>query len=197
MVIACRKVKFFVPDKLDSRLPEYSESGRNIGGAIINDTAWRTKPINSGARKYNPLQIYSTLSGDSTVFSFNGNYIEGTRQHISLSLFVVIKGLKIEKEDSLIKLENKTFLLDGVNSYSAMGIFGIDSLIGKGKLVFNTVKKISNVVYGDGSPSNPKRYPYVISGTFEFTINGSKVYRVQNGRFDMVVRDGYELRMNQ
>lgn len=193
MGIACRKVKFFVPDQLDPRLPEYSESGRNIGGAIINDTAWRTKPINY----IKPLGIYSSISGDSTVFSFNGSYIEGTRQRISLSLFVVIKGLKIEKEDSLMKLKNKTFLLDGINSYSAMGFFDIDSLIGNGKLVINTVKKISNVVYGDGSPSNPRRYPYNISGTFEFTIKGSKEYKIQNGRFDMVVRDGYELRMTQ
>src|SRR5947208_12225322 len=124
-VIGCGK-SIFVPDPNNNLLPEYSESGRNIAGALINDTAWRCVMHSCFGCDFWRFFITSSLSGDSTVFTFHGYYTPNSIQFIDTSfmrpfdIYFVVKGLKIESQDSLFKLNKKTLILDGVNSYSSI-----------------------------------------------------------------------------
>jgi hypothetical protein len=38
---ACKQENF-KPDRRDSRLPKYTERGNQVGGALINNVAWKT-----------------------------------------------------------------------------------------------------------------------------------------------------------
>jgi len=80
-------------------------------------------------------------------------------------------------------------LLDGTNSYSGLSEFyQPPGNKGYGRFTINKVRKIGNVVFGDGSPNNPKIYPFIISGRFDFDIHDTRSYVVKDGRFDMEVR---------
>jgi len=137
------------------------------------------------------------VSGDSTTIIFNGkhsynliNFVD-TLPSIPLNFFVVIKGLKIENQDSLFKLNGKTFNLDGNNNYVALtysydNFSFIKSGQSFGNIIFNKVQKNSSVTFGDGSTNNPIINPFIISGDFNFTINGINSYNIKDGRFDMV-----------
>ncbi len=74
LLIGCSKTSTFVADNDNNQLPEYSESGRNIAGALFNDTTWRSNVyINSINGVYlSGFWINSNLPGDSTIILFNG-----------------------------------------------------------------------------------------------------------------------------
>ncbi|HUZ58377.1 MAG TPA: hypothetical protein VMU83_06310 [Hanamia sp.] len=199
--ISCTKNSIFVADNANSQLPEYSESGRNIAGALFNDTTWRSNVyIDRLSGTYmSGFWIISSLSGDSTTIIFNGKHsynsinFVGTLPAIPVNFFVVIKGLKIENQDSLFKLNGKTFNLDGNNNYVALTYSYNDFSFLKnresfGSIIFNKVQKNSSFTIGDGSPNNPIINPFIVSGHFNFTINGTSNYNINDGRFDMVAQ---------
>jgi len=112
LVVSCSKTSTFVPDRGNSQLPEYSESGRNIGGALFNDTTWRSDVYISSLNGVymKGFWIDSNLSGDSTIIIFNGKYsyhsipFIDTLRPTSLDFIMVLRGLKIEDQDSLLNL---------------------------------------------------------------------------------------------
>ncbi|OIQ92873.1 hypothetical protein GALL_251680 [mine drainage metagenome] len=191
---ACKK-SVFVADPNNNLLPEYSESGRNIAGALLNDTAWRCEMYPCFACVPWRFYISSSLSGDSTTFMFNGLYTSNSIKFIDTSFYniptafnFVIKGLKIENQDSLLKLNNRSFQLDISNSYCSISKFypfNLDNK-GPGTLIINKVQK-GNWEFGDGSPNNPKIYRFVVSGHFAFKTTADRLYDVRDGRFDMEV----------
>lgn len=193
LLSGCNKSKF-VPDPTDDLLPVYSESGRNIAGALINDTAWRCELNSCFACEIWRFYINSYLTGDSTTFNFNGlytsnsvNFIDKSIYNVPINLYVIIKGLKIENQDSLLKLNNRTFLLDSANSYSSISrLYQSPTNKGFGSFTVNKVRKESFSI-GDGTPNNPKNYTFIVSGHFNFTIHGDRDYIIKNGRFDMEV----------
>jgi hypothetical protein len=139
--------------------------------------------------------INSSLSGDSTIFRFEGLYTSNSIQfidtsafNIPLSFYFVVKGLKIDNQDSLLKLNNKTFQLVNNNGYCGISIFYPYNITNKGAgtLTVNKVQK-GDWEFGDGSPGNPKIFRFVISGLFSFKTTLTRTYNVQNGRFDMEV----------
>jgi hypothetical protein len=201
LFISCTKSSTFIADKNISLLPEYSESGRNIAGALFNDTAWRSDVYISGqsGTYMDGFWIISSLSGDSTTIIFNGKYTYNsikfidTLPSIPVNLFVVIKGLKIENQDSLFKLNNTTFNFDNIRSYVTLTYSYNTFSFQKygdcfGNITFNKVQKSTLLTFGDGSPNNPIINPFIISGHFNFTINGTSNYEVKDGRFDMVTQ---------
>lgn len=110
-----------------------------------------------------------------------------------VNFFVVIKGLKIENQDSLLELNNTTFNFDNICSsvtlnYSANTFSFQRYAECSGNIIFSKVQKITSFTIGDGSPNNPIINPFIISGHFNFTINGTNNYKVEDGSFDMVVQ---------
>jgi hypothetical protein len=199
ILVSCSKPSTFVADNSNSQLPEYSESGRNMAGALFNDTTWRSNVyVSSLSGTYTKgFWIISSLSGDSTTIIFNGkhsynsvNFIDSLPS-VPVNFFFVIKGLKIENQDSLSKLNGKTFVLDGDNQYSTL-TYSYDNFNFRkegesfGKIVFNKVQKVTWFTIGDGSLNNPIINPFIISGHFSFSISGTSNYNISDGRFDMV-----------
>ena len=201
LLISCTKYSTFVADKNNSLLPEYSESGRNIAGALFNDTVWRSDVYINGINgTYTQgFWIISSLSGDSTIIIFNGEYTYNsikfvdTLPSIPVNLFVVINGLKIENQDSLFKLNNTLFNFDNISRYVTL-TYSYNTFSFKkygecfGSIIFNTVQKNTHLTLGDGSPNNPIVNPFIVSGHFNFTINGTNNYEVKDGRFDMLTQ---------
>ncbi|MBN8835628.1 MAG: hypothetical protein J0I09_00060 [Sphingobacteriia bacterium] len=194
LLTSCRK-STFVADQTNNLLPEYSESGRNIAGALINDTAWRCEMHPCFTCYIWRFFIGSSLSGDSTTFRFEGAYSSKTIQfvdtannNIGAAFKFVIKGLKIENQDSLLKLNNRTFQLDSINNYASISKFFPNDYGHKGKGTF-TVTRVQkgNQEYGAGTPSNPAIYKFIISGRFNFQTYDDRLYDVKDGRFDMEV----------
>lgn len=201
MIFSCTKQSTFVADPQNNQLPQYSESGKNIGGVLFNDTTWRSN-VNISGLSGNYLSgfwIISSLSGDSTIIIFNGKHsynsisIVDTLPSIPLNFFVVIKGLKIENQDSLLKLNNKTFNIDGNKNYIAFTYSYNNFSFQKnseslGSIIFNKVQKISSITIGNGTTNNPIITPFIVSGHFNFTISGANKYNIRDGRFDMVTQ---------
>lgn len=196
LLTACSKSKT-EPDGQDSLLPEYSEEGRNVAGALVNDTAWRAQMLFcTGCGNTAPFDIITSTSGDSTVFLFAGeytpnsvNYVDTSADNLSMDFRFMVKGLKMEKQEDLLKLNNQTFLLNGVDSYvSLAGANHIPRGKGTGTFIVKNVSLDNSFVAGDGSPGNPIRYRYIVSGYFNFTVTvNNKVYSIQEGRYDMAV----------
>ncbi len=201
LLIGCSKSSIFVSDKDNNLLPEYSESGRNIAGALLNDTAWRSDVyISSLSGTYlSGFWIISNLPGDSTTIIFNGKHSYNsvlfidTLSSIPVNFFIVIKGLKIESQDSLLKLNGRTFNLDGINNYVTL-TYSYDNFRfqkagnSSGSITFNKVQKDESITFGNGTPDNPRIYRFILSGHFDFTINRLNNYNIKEGRFDMVTQ---------
>ena len=199
--LSCTKSSTFVADSNNSLLPEYSESGRNIAGALFNDTPWISDVYISGlsGTYTHGFWIFSSLSGDSTTIIFNGKYTYNSIKYVDtlpsipVNFFIVIKGLKIENQDSLFKLNNATFNFDNVSNYVTLTYsyntfsFQKDGIC-LGNITINKVQKNTSLTIGDGSPNNPIINPFIVSGHFNFTINGINNCEVKDGRFDMVTQ---------
>jgi hypothetical protein len=194
VVAGCGK-SIFVPDPTNNLLPEYSESGRNIAGALVNDSAWRCVMHSCIGCIFWKFFISSSLSGDSTVFSFHGYYTPNSIQFIDsaynlpFDIYFVVKGLKIENQDSLFKLNNKTFQLDGNNSYSSISKeYGVSPTLDKGPGTFtiNRVQEDKHVVFA-GTGNAPNAYRFIVSGHFNCQVTADRPYAINDGRFDMEV----------
>lgn len=201
IMIGCAKTSKYLPESANNQLPEYSESGRNVGGALFNDTTWRCNVyISSLSGTYlSGFWIMSNLSGDSTTIIFNGTHscksipFIDTLASIPINIFFVIKGLKIQNQDSLLNITGKTFYLDGINNYGAF-TYSNDNFSFKklgrstGYITFDKVQKDNSIVFGNGTQDNPFIYRFIVSGHFNFTVNGLSEYRIEKGRFDMVTK---------
>jgi hypothetical protein len=183
---SCRKVSIKSdPDNPD--LPAYSEQGLNVGGILINNNAWLTvKPGLFTTTR--PLQLLSYPSGDSIVVLLNGNFKDTGLQNQNLrTIFAVIKNLTIITDDDLLQLNDKTFILDGNTNYGGFSeAYGYNKQ-GKavGKMTFGKVSVISNVTYGDGSPNNPIKHPYIVAGQLNMNLSTTSNYALTKGRFDV------------
>jgi hypothetical protein len=184
---SCRK-EVYKQDADFPDLPAYSEKGLGVGGCFINDTAW-LMPRHFLSRIHN-LYIISYPAADSVVLFFNGQYKEDSLQYKPPStLFVVLKNIHINSDTGLLALRNRTFELDGAVNYGGFArAFDIERPRNvTGSIRFGNVQQQLNVVYGDGSPDNPKRNPYILAGRFEVDIEADRKYTFTHGRFDMTV----------
>ena len=161
----------------------------------MNDTAWRCEMHPCFTCIVWRFYINSSLTGDSTLFMFEGAYTSNSiiyndtsSKNVDANFSFVIKGLKLETQDSLLKLNNKTFYLDGINNYSSISTLQQYPLYNKGigTLIINKVQK-GNWEFGDGSINNPKICKFIVSGYFNFNTTADRLYIVKDGRFDMEV----------
>ena len=183
---SCRKVSI-KSDKDNPDLPAYSEQGLNVGGILINDQAWLTVKLGLFTTS-RPLQLLSYPNGDSIVVLLNGNFKDTALQNQNLrTIFVVIKNLKIITDDDLLQLNERTFILDGNTNYGGFSeSYGYNKK-GKavGKITFGKVSIISNVTYGNGSPNNPIKHPYIVAGQLNMDFSTTSNYSLTKGRFDV------------
>ena len=191
ILTSCRK-KSIKPDPEYPDLPVYSEQGLNVGGILINDKPWLTlQPALFSTLR--PFQLFSYPNGDSIVVLFNGKYKDSSIQYQEpRTIFVVIKNLRITTDNDLIKLNGKSYSLDGNINYGGFSAgYGYDK-VGKavGSLTFGKVSEISNVSYGDGSANNPVRHPYIVAGHFEMNLFTTSNYALKMGRFDFNIISG-------
>ncbi len=175
------------PDVENPDLPAYSEQGLNVGGILVNNKSWLTlKPgLFSTAR---PLQFFSYPNGDSIVILLNGIYKDSSLHNLNpKTIFVVIKKIKIVTDNDLVQLNGKNYNLDGTVNYGGFSDYYGHNKLGRasGNISFGKVSEIVNVTFGDGSPNNPIRHPYIVAGRLEMNLSSTSNYSLTKGRFDV------------
>lgn len=186
--LSCRKV--VVSDPIYPDLPAYSESGLNVGGVMINDSAWKFQQPNLMSL-FNPMQIVSYLNGDSLVVIMNGNSNYPQSLYFS-QIYFVLKNIHIANDSDLVKLNGTTFNIDGQNNYAGLSMSYQNNFVNNGKSSGSISFKKAylnkhGVIIGDGSPNNPVLLPYVIAGIFNLSLTQDRKYNLNAGRFDRTV----------
>ena len=105
------------------------------------------------------------------------------------TLFIVIKNISIATDNDLLQLNGRRYDLDGRVNYGGFSDpYGYNKTgNGAGNLTFGKVSEISNITYGDGSPNNPIRHPYIVSGRLEMNLTTTINYIMTKGRFDVTI----------
>lgn len=184
---SCRD-EVFEPDPDDPRLPRYTEKGNEIGGALINDTAWKTnfERYFTGAAEVFFIKNYA--DGDSVVVEMTGRMYEGLDSGALINLHFVLRDLEILKVRDVTTLRGQRFMLDGSSNYGVIEDYderfnpGVQFYSGGvGEFYIKHVKELTNVTITGPDPY----HPCIISGTFHFSTPHSTVpMHVASGRFD-------------
>lgn len=185
---SCKKDKVKL-DSQDPRLPAYTEQGLRTSGILINDTIWSGTQLGVASQR-SLVEIFSYPDADSVLLLFNGGYpnalefLSPTRE-----LFIVLRGLQIRTDEDLKTLNGRRFNLDGQIQYGGFSLLVGSTKAGRGAgfIQFGKVDRMPNLQYGDGSPGNPIRYAYIVSGRFEFSFTTTRLFELTNGRFDATV----------
>jgi hypothetical protein len=195
IVAACRK-EGFVPDPDDARLPKYTESGNMVGGALVNDVAWKTRWESKTQGEYKAFYFTNYPAGDSVTLDLQGIFIEGPNRDREFDFLLVFKGIQIRNVDDLKAFEGRTFALNGQNNYVVIndytdGEFDVTPTYtgGIGTFSINAVKENSRITYYRGIGDNREPYhPVVIAGTFNFEFPSASL-KVESGRYDFFISD--------
>lgn len=190
--ISASCVSTFRNDAVDPRLPEYSQSGRNVAGALIDGHSWRARRgldfffiFPTGVSRAGNIHFYH--DPDSThnllVFEYGEMNIDGLIKNVSVGFF--LGDFLALEPDHLHSLRDRTISLDGHTNWGQLflerrgGINGTgpDSLHrGIGNLHIRHVRDFRD------SDS------LIVSGTFGFDVAiDGKDHTVYSGRFDYVV----------
>jgi hypothetical protein len=105
ILYSCIEEKF-IPDTSDQRLPKYTENGNQVGGALINNVAWKTDfwtTIDMGWNRSFYFTKYST--GDSVTLTLDGSFTEGVNKERTISFIVVLKNVSLEKLEDIKSLD--------------------------------------------------------------------------------------------
>ncbi|MBK0381959.1 hypothetical protein I5M32_03220 [Pedobacter sp. SD-b] len=191
-LVSCKKASVR-PDTENPELPAYSEQGLNAGGMLINNKSWISSRIGlfSTAR---PLQLFSYPNGDSIVVLLNGGYKDSRLQYQQpRTIFIVLKNIRIATDNDLLKLNGKSYNLDGNINYGGFSdSYGYKKTGNSvGNITFGKVSEINNITYGDGSPNNPILHPYIVSGRLEMNLTTTTNYVLTKGRFDVNILRSY------
>lgn len=187
----------FVPDPSDPRLPKYTESGNQVGGALINDVAWKTdfSPSSIGTGGNRSFYFTNYSSGDSVTLTLDGLFTEGINRGSPISFIVVLKNMSIQKLEDITHFDGQTFILDGKANYVIIedSFWAIQDSVGyyyggTGKVILKNVKTIKNTTF---RRQNGEKYnPLIVAGTFEFNVDEISTV-VTLGRFDFYINDDY------
>jgi hypothetical protein len=191
----CLLEEKFVPDPSDPRLPKYTESGNQVGGALINDVAWKTDFSTSGMGGNRSFYFTNYSSGDSVTLTLDGMFTEGINRESPISFIVVLKNMSLQKLEDIKLFNGQTFILDGKVNYVIIedGFSTIQDSIyyyygGTGKVILKNVKTIKNTSF---RRQNGEKYnPLIVAGTFEFNVDEIST-AVTLGRFDFYINDDY------
>jgi hypothetical protein len=188
ILVSCKKPSI-KSDPQNPDLPSYSEQGLNVGGILINDSAWLTlKPGLFSTSK--PVYLVSYPNGDSIVILLNGNFKDSGLQNQNVrTIYIVIKEINIISDSDLLKLNDKTFILDGNTNYGGFSNYDGSAKVGKstGNISFGRVSVMTSITYGDGSANNPVLHPYIFAGKLNMNFSTTRIFSLTNGRFDMTL----------
>lgn len=171
----------FNPDNEDSRLPEYTEKGYDIAGALLNGDAWRSE-----RKPFSEIMQLDISKKDTFVFEMYGKLIDGEGQGDFVDFYIYQTELNIGTYTDLKSIEGKTIVLDGKDNYAELKytpkngdpIFYLD---GTGTITFRTIWEKDNITFISSEENLFNSHPTYISGTFE--LNFTK-FEVEKGRFD-------------
>ena len=191
---SCRQ-EIFVPDNTDPRLPAYTEKGNQVGGALVNNIAWKTNFFTTIDMGWNRSFYFTNYTNsDSITLDLDGSFTEGQYKDIFLDFTFVLRNISLNKFEDIEMLNGQTFTLDGIENYVIIRDFeGIlkDNVHfyygGKGQLEFKTVKKV-NYTWPRGN--GERYYPLIVAGTFAFKFEKDSI-NVESGRFDFEINDDY------
>lgn len=116
LLTRCSNEKF-IPDPNDARLPRYTEEGNMVGGALVNDVAWKTRRESKALGVYEAFYFTNYANGDSVTLDLQGKFTEGQMKDRTFDFFLVFKGMQLKNITDLIAFEGRTFTLDGMNNY--------------------------------------------------------------------------------
>lgn len=152
--------EMFIPDPIDPRLSRYTEDGRDVSSALINDNAWIVKGETSFKFGYFPNHYITYQPENDTLFvEFNSD----------TNIGFVLVGYGITQVKDLNMLHNKKISINGENFYAIYG----------GKKADNGQIYFKNVISNDSSA--------ILSGTFGFTLSDPPT-KVSYGRFDFTIK---------
>ena len=191
----CRREEF-VPDPNDKRLPQYTEEGNMIGGALVNEVAWRTRWERKALGEYKAFYFTNYATGDSVTLDLQGKFIEGPMKEREFDFLLVLNGIQVKHVSDLIALEGRTFSLDGqknyviVNDYTDRENNSIKVIKGGiGTFSIKRTREVTNQIYYRGSGQNKTPYhPLIVAGTFEFEFPAEGI-KVESGRYDFFIND--------
>lgn len=164
----------YVYDPIDPRLPIYSETGNNVGGAFINEKLWRSQVTHSNSSDKPRIIFNKTTKRLDLIFRGDSNIYDKI-------IFSLTLNKDIEKVEDLIKLNETKLAINGTKN--------IGTLIKKDHFSSSEIKPnnsngqfyIKNATYNNTENDSFT----IISGTFGFNLdteNGN--VKVYYGRFD-------------
>ena len=183
-------------DPLYPQLPAVSDQGLDIGGVMVNDTAWVFEKPQFG-RMFNPMSIISYPNGDSVIVLMEGSSNYPYNLYYT-QIYFVLKNIQITKDSDLVKLNGMTFNIDSQSNYAGIGMAYQNNIRNNGRssgsISFNKVYLDKHgVIIGNGSPGNPILTPFVLAGVFNVSLTQKRKYDLKAGRFDRTVynTDGF------
>lgn len=191
----CREEEF-LPDPADPRLPQYTEDGNQVAGALVNDIAWKTNFWASLDMGWNRSFYFTTSSfAGAAKLTLEGSYTEGSHEEKHLNFIVVLRSVSLSKLEDISNLNGQTITLDGQTNYAYISdpYWTIENNVdyhygGTGSITFKNVKKVTNLTI---HRENGETYnPLIVSGVFEFSFDNIAV-AVKSGRFDFYINDSY------
>ncbi|MCA4898481.1 MAG: hypothetical protein ACK514_04355 [Bacteroidota bacterium] len=189
----CLKEKF-VPDNDIPSIPKYTEEGNQVGGALVNKTAWKTNfAVNFDGPTRRSFYFTNHSKGDSVTIHLDGIFNEGTKKDKPLNFQINLKGTQIKNIDDLMQWKGKVFSLDAAENQAAcIDFFRVLNdqyeryYGGKGQFIVRNVKRVTNLTYVRG---NGEKYnPLIVSGIFDYEFANYGI-KVESGRFDFQMID--------
>ena len=146
----------------------------------LNDSAWVNFDENQYGWSVYPLEITSYPNGDSLLILFQGySKAPSAYNNTMHEIFIVLKNIRIVSNDDLIKLNDKTFTLDGSINYG--GFSDSSGKIKKGKAVgqiqFGKVEQRTNWLVENS-------HVYIFAGQYNMSFYSGRDFALTKGRFD-------------
>lgn len=169
-------------DPLEPGLPQYTMTGKNSVGALINGTVWRDFNTVGWTASQSSMSIqYDTLSNKSRIV-FSASLVVGNDKRQGAQVYFIFNDRVIRSKDDLILLNQTEWLVDGIRVDAGVEsdyFDGLDCANNRG-----SVGKLYVRQAGMWEQDSENRYD-VFSGTFGFTIKSDcgklDVFR---GRYD-------------
>lgn len=172
-------------DVLEPALPEYSQSGLNTGGCIINDQVWRDLDINTlffGVERTLSIR-YDTVSGRSRII-LPGNMRTPNNVDVNLAVYFQFENLTLKAPLDLMTFSETSFEIDGINVTAGISPdkYNLNPCIADQNIIGNIYFRYLSLTELSSNTSG-----VVMAGTYGFRIESQcGEMDALNGRFDYV-----------
>ncbi len=169
LLFSCNSI--LVPDPIDPQLPEYTEKGYNVSGAIYNGVWWRSEIESDFFNETGKPTFLADTITDSLLITFSG---QTKYQYISFEFH--LKGLQIRQYKDLVKLNDTKVILDGNKNFASINYLNDSTPVNNGKG--------TGQLYFRHITQTPETDDF--AGTFGFAIQDENqpIVEVTYGRFD-------------